>query len=74
VAAVSTLEIGVAAGVATCAVTAYGVGDYLHNLVANYGDQQLAVAQTDADIRQMGKDVGHLASRAWDKFTSNLGF
>jgi uncharacterized protein YukE len=74
VAAVAAPEVGIAAGVATCAVVAYGVGDYLHNLIANYGDQQLAVAQTDADIRQMGKDVGHLARLAWDKFTSNLGF
>jgi uncharacterized protein YukE len=74
VAAVAAPEVGIAAGVVTCAVAAYGVGDYLHNLIANYGDQQLALAQTDADIRQMGKDVGHVARRAWDDFTSNLGF
>lgn len=73
VAAVAAPEVGIAVGVATCAVAAYGVGDYLHNLTANYGDQQLATAQTDADIRQMGKDVGHVARLAWDKFTSNLG-
>jgi uncharacterized protein YukE len=67
-------EVGIAAGVVTCAVVAYGVGDYLHNLIANYGDQQLAEAATVADTRQLGRDVGHVARLAWDRFTSNLGF
>ncbi len=74
VAAVDVPVIGVAAGIATCAVVAYGVGDYLHNLIENYGDQQLATAQTDDDIRQMGKDIGHLARDGWDKMMSELGF
>lgn len=74
VAAVGAPEIGIAAGVATCAVVAYGVGDYLHNLIANYGDQQAAEAATVADTRQLGRDIGHVARLAWDKFTSNLGF
>jgi uncharacterized protein YukE len=73
VAAVAAPEVGVAAGVAACAVVAFGVGDYLHNYLVDYGDQQLAQAQTDADIRQMGKDIGHVAERAWDNFTSKLG-
>jgi uncharacterized protein YukE len=66
--------LGVAAGIAACAVVAYGVGDYLHNLIETYGNQQLAIAQTDGDIRQMGKDIGHLAQRAWGKIESQLGF
>ena len=31
--------LGVAAGVAAGAVVAYGVGDYIHNYIADFGQQ-----------------------------------
>jgi uncharacterized protein YukE len=69
-------ELGVAAGIVTCAVVTYGVGDYLHNLILDYGDQNAAEASTVADTKQLADDVGHLtahaASSVWHKLTSSF--
>ncbi len=69
--------LGVAAGVAVGAVVAYGVGDYLHNYIADFGQQihehgwvgaftdfGAAGVSTWDDTKQFGEDIGHLASDA----------
>jgi len=69
--------LGVAAGVAAGAVVAYGVGDYIHNYIADFGQQihehgwvgaftdfGAAGVSTWDDTKQLGDDVGHLASDA----------
>jgi uncharacterized protein YukE len=73
-AVVAAFDAPIAVAVVVAGVTAFGVGDYLHNMIETYGNQQLAIAQTDDDIRQMGKDIGHLAERAWGKLASQWGF
>jgi uncharacterized protein YukE len=69
--------LGVAAGVAAGAVVAYGVGDYIHNYIADFGQQihehgwvgaftdfGAAGVSTWDDTKGLGEDVGHLASDA----------
>jgi len=69
--------LGVAAGVAAGAVVAYGVGDYIHNYIQDFGQQihehgwvgaftdfGAAGVSTWDDTKQLGDDVGHLASDA----------
>ena len=79
--------LGVAAGVAAGAVVAYGVGDYIHNYIADFGQQihehgwvgaftdfGAAGVSTWDDTKQLGEDVGHVASDAgksiWHGITS----
>jgi len=75
--------LGVAAGVTAGAVVAYGVGDYLHNLIADAPQQwpehgALAFAtdfgaagvSTWDDTTHLASDVGGLASGAWHGVTS----
>jgi uncharacterized protein YukE len=79
--------LGVAAGVAAGAVVAYGVGDYIHNYIADFGQQihehgwvgaftdfGAAGVSTWDDTKQLGEDVGHVASDAgksiWHDITS----
>ena len=77
--------LGVAAGVAAGAVVAYGVGDYVHNLIADMPQQWdqhgalgivtdfgAAGVSTWDDTKHLGSDVGHLASGAWHGITSLL--
>ena len=67
--------LGVAAGVAAGAVVAYGVGDYIHNYIADFGQQihehgwvgaftdfGAAGVSTWDDTKGLGEDVGHLAT------------
>jgi uncharacterized protein YukE len=75
--------LGVAAGVAAAGVVAYGVGDYVHNLIADMPKQWeehgalglitdfgAAGVSTWDDTAHLGSDVGHVASAAWHNFTS----
>jgi uncharacterized protein YukE len=75
--------LGVAAGVAAGAVVAYGVGDYVHNYIADFGEQwkehgalgiitDFGAAGEDTwnDTKHLASDVGHLASSAWSTVTS----
>jgi hypothetical protein len=64
-------------------VVAYGVGDYIHNYIADFGQQWhehgvLGIAtdfgaagvSTWDDTKQLGEDVGHAASGVWHGITS----
>lgn len=75
--------LGVAAGVAAGAVVAYGVGDYVHNYIADFSEQWkehgalgiitdfgAAGESTWDDTKQLADGVGHAASSAWHAVTS----
>ena len=75
--------LGVAAGVAVGGVVAYGVGDYIHSYIADFGQQWhehgvLGIAtdfgaagvSTWDDTKQLGEDAGHAASSVWHGITS----
>jgi len=76
--------LGVAAGVAAGAVVAYGVGDYVHNFIADMPQQVhehgvllgigidfgAAGVSTWDDTSHLASDVGGLASSAWHGVTS----
>jgi uncharacterized protein YukE len=75
--------LGVAAGAAAGAVVAYGVGDYVHNLIADLPQQWdqhgalglvtdfgAAGVSTWNDTAHLASDVGNLASGAWHGITS----
>ncbi len=75
--------LGVAAGIAAGAVVAYGVGDYFHNYIADFGQQWhehgalgiitdfgAAGVSTWNDTKHLASDVGNLASSAWHGITS----
>jgi hypothetical protein len=75
--------LGVAAGVAAGAVVAYGVGDYVHNFIADMPQQWdqrgvlgiltdfgAAGVSTQDDAKHLGSDAGHLASGARHGITS----
>lgn len=75
--------LGVTAGVAAGAVVAYGVGDYVHNYIADFGEQWkehgvLGIAtdfgaagvSTWDDTKHLASDAGNLASSAWHGITS----
>jgi hypothetical protein len=75
--------LGVAAGVAAAAVVAYGVGDYVHNFIADMPQQWdqheargiltdfgAASVSTRDDAKHLGSDAGHLAGGAWHGITS----
>ena len=77
--------LGAAAGVAAGAVVAYGVGDYVHNLIADMPQQWdkhgalgivtdfgAAGVSTWDDTKHLGSDVSHLASSAWHGIMSLL--
>ena len=78
--------LGVAAGVAAGAVVAYGVGDYVHNYIADMPAQWhehgalgiltdfgAAGVSTGNDVAHLGSDVGHLATGAWHGITHGIG-
>jgi uncharacterized protein YukE len=78
--------LGVAAGVAAGAVVAYGVGDYVHNYIADMPEQWrehgalgiltdfgAAGVSTGHDVAHLGSDVGHLATGAWHGITHGIG-
>jgi uncharacterized protein YukE len=71
--------LAVIAGAVAAGVVAYGVGDYLHNYIADFGaqwhkygvlavitDQSAALDSTWDDTKHLTDDVGHLADHAWD--------
>ncbi len=75
--------LGVTAGVAAAGVVAYGVGDYVHNYIADFGEQWkehgalgivtdfgAAGADTWNDTKHLASDVGSVASSAWHGITS----
>lgn len=75
--------LGVAAGAAVGGVVVYGVGDYIHNYIADFGqewhqhgamgilyDFGAAGASTWSDTTQLAGDVGHAASSVWHGITS----
>jgi uncharacterized protein YukE len=75
--------LGIAAGVVAGGVVAYGVGDFVHNYIADFGEQWkehgalgiitdfgAAGESTWDDTKGMVSDVGHLASGAWHTVTS----
>lgn len=75
--------LGVAAGVAAGAVVAYGVGDYVHNYIADMPQQWdqhggprdladfgAAGISTWDDTKHLSSDAGRLASGAWHGVTS----
>jgi uncharacterized protein YukE len=75
--------LGVAAGVAAGGVVAYGVGDFVHNYIADFGEQWkehgalgivtdfgAAGVDTVKDTGHLVSDVGSLASSAWHGITS----
>lgn len=75
--------LGVTAGVAAGAVVAYGVGDYVHNYIADFGEQWkehgvlgivtdfgAAGVDTVKDTGHLLSDVGNVASSAWHGITS----
>jgi len=75
--------LGVAAGVAAGAVVAYGVGDYVHNYIADFGQQWhqhgalgivtdfgAAGVSTWDDTTHLASDVAGVASSAWHGITS----
>jgi uncharacterized protein YukE len=78
--------LGVAAGVAAGVVVAYGVGDYVHNYIADMPEQWrehgalgiltdfgAAGVSTGHDVAHLGSDVGHLATGAWHGITHGIG-
>jgi uncharacterized protein YukE len=75
--------LGVAAGVAAGAVVAYGVGDYVHNYIADFGEQwkehgalgiitDFGAAGQDTwnDTKHLASDVANVATSAWHAVTS----
>ena len=75
--------LGVAAGVAAAGVVAYGVGDFAHNYIADFGEQwkehgalgivtDFGAAGVDTwnDTKHIASDVGNLATSAWHGITS----
>lgn len=75
--------LGVVAGVAAGAVVAYGVGDYVHNYIADFGQQWkehgalgivtdfgAAGVDTVKDAGHLLSDAGHVASGVWHGITS----
>jgi uncharacterized protein YukE len=75
--------LGVAAGVVVGGVVAYGVGDFVHNYIADFGEQWkehgalgivtdfgAAGVDTVKDTGHLISDVGNLASSAWHGITS----
>jgi hypothetical protein len=75
--------LGVAAGVAAGAVVAYGVGDYDHNYIADFGQQWhehgalgivtdygAAGVRTWDDTTHLASDVASVASSAWHGIAS----
>ncbi len=75
--------LGVAAGVAAAGVVAYGVGDFAHNYIADFGEQwkehgalgivtDFGAAGVDTwhDTEHLASDVGSLAKSAWHGITS----
>jgi hypothetical protein len=75
--------LGVAAGVAVGGVVAYGVGDYIHNYIQDFGAQWhqhgalgiltdfgAAGVGTWDDTKHLAGDVGHLAGDVWHGITS----
>lgn len=75
--------LGVGAAAVAGGVVAYGVGDYIHNYIQDFGEQWhehgalgiitdfgAAGEGTWNDTKQLVGDVGHLASNAWHSFTS----
>jgi uncharacterized protein YukE len=75
--------LGVAAAAAAGGVVAYGVGDYIHNYIQDFGEQWhehgalgiitdfgAAGEGTWNDTKALAGDVGHVASKAWHSFTS----
>ena len=75
--------LGVAAGVAAGAVVAYGVGDYVHNYIADFGQQWhqhgalgivtdfgAAGVSTWDDTTHLASDVAGVATSAWHGITS----
>jgi uncharacterized protein YukE len=77
--------LAVGAGLVAGGVVAYGVGDYIHNYIEDFGQQWhqhgalgiitdfgAAGVGTWDDTKQLGEDVGHVASSAWHSVTSWL--
>jgi len=75
--------LGVAAGVVVGGAVAYGVGDYIHNYIADFGQQWhehgvlgivtdfgAAGESTWDDTKQLAGDIGHAASSVWHGITS----
>lgn len=75
--------LGVGAAAVAGGVVAYGVGDYIHNYIQDFGEQWhehgalgiitdfgAAGEGTWNDTKQLVGDAGHLASGAWHSFTS----
>jgi uncharacterized protein YukE len=75
--------LGVAAGVAAGGVVAFGVGDYIHNYIQDFGqewhqhgalgavyDFGAAGTATWADTKQLAGDIGGAASSVWHGVTS----
>lgn len=75
--------LGVAAGAAAAGVVAYGVGDYLHNYIEDFGAQWhqhgvlgivtdfgAAGVGTWDDTKQLAGDIGHAAGDVWHGITS----
>jgi uncharacterized protein YukE len=75
--------LGVVAGVAAGGVVVYGVGDYIHNYIQDFGqewhrhgalgiltDFGAAGKSTWADTKHLVGDIGHAASSVWHGFTS----
>ncbi len=75
--------LGVSAGVVAGGVVAYGVGDFVHNYIADFGEQWkehgalgivtdfgTAGVDTLKDTGHLLSDVGNLASSAWHGISS----
>jgi uncharacterized protein YukE len=75
--------LGVVAGTAAAGIVAYGVGDYIHNYIADFGQQWhehgvlgivtdfgAAGVSTFDDTKQLVGDVGHAADSVWHGITS----
>ena len=75
--------LGVTAGVVAAGVVAYGVGDFAHNYIADFGEQwrehgalgivtDFGAAGVDTwnDTKHLASDVGGLAKSAWHGITS----
>jgi uncharacterized protein YukE len=75
--------LGVAAGAAAAGVVAYGVGDYIHNYIEDFGAQWhqhgvlgivtdfgAAGVGTWDDTKHLAGDVGHAADDVWHGITS----
>jgi len=75
--------LGVAAGIAVGGVVAYGVGDYIHNYIQDFGQQWhqhgalgiitdfgAAGVGTWDDTKHLAGDIGHAASSVWHGITS----